>query len=148
MHTGFLQLRQARAVPRCGLMASHCGGFSCGAQALGPWASVAAARGLQSTGSVVGVHGLSCSRACGTSQTRGRRVSLVLQGGFLTTGPPGKASLSLLLTQKTLGFHSHQKVPFKPMFTRSNIIFTKQMFVVCMFGDAIIMFPGGWRGIS
>ena len=28
------------------LRASHCGGFSCGAQALGPWASAVAAAGL------------------------------------------------------------------------------------------------------
>ena len=38
----------------CGVQASHCGGFSCGAQALGTPASV-----VQHVGSVVGVHGLS-----------------------------------------------------------------------------------------
>ena len=44
----------------------HCSGFSCcGAQALGAQASVVAARGLQSAGSVVVAHGLSCSLACG-----------------------------------------------------------------------------------
>ena len=38
----------------CGARASHCGGFSrCGAQALGR------------AGSVVVMHGLSCSAACG-----------------------------------------------------------------------------------
>ena len=37
---------------RCGVRASHCGGFSCcGAQALGTWASVVVARGLSSCGS-------------------------------------------------------------------------------------------------
>ena len=51
---------------RCCARASHCGGFSCcGAQALGTWASVAVARRLWSSGSVVVVHGLSCSAACG-----------------------------------------------------------------------------------
>ena len=34
--TGFLQLWRARAILRCGMRASHCGGFSClGAQAVG-----------------------------------------------------------------------------------------------------------------
>ena len=45
--------------------ASHCGGFSCcGEQVLGSWVSVVAARGLWSAGSVVVVHGLSCSVLC------------------------------------------------------------------------------------
>ena len=56
-----------------GARASHSGGFSCcGARDLGTWASVAAARGLSSSGSqalehssVVVVYGLSCSVACG-----------------------------------------------------------------------------------
>ena len=40
------------ATLHCGVRASHCGGFSCcGAQALGPWASVVAAHGLGSCGS-------------------------------------------------------------------------------------------------
>ena len=33
---------------RCGAWASHCGGFSCGAQPLGVRASVVVARGLSS----------------------------------------------------------------------------------------------------
>ena len=50
----------------CGAQASHCGGFSCcGALVLGSQASVFAAPGLQSSGSVVVVHGLSCPAACG-----------------------------------------------------------------------------------
>ena len=50
----------------CGARASHCGGFSCcGARALGAWASVVVARRLQSAGSVVEAHRLSCSEACG-----------------------------------------------------------------------------------
>ena len=37
---------------RCSAQASHCSGFPCcGMQALGAWASVAAARGLSSCGS-------------------------------------------------------------------------------------------------
>ena len=50
----------------CGAQASHCGGFSCcGALVLGSQASVFAAPGLQSSGSVVVVHGLSCPAAGG-----------------------------------------------------------------------------------
>ena len=46
--------------------ASHCGDFSCGgARALGMWASVVAAHGLQCTGSVVMAHRLSCSTVFG-----------------------------------------------------------------------------------
>ena len=81
LHAGFLQLRRAGATLRCSAQASHCGGFSCcGAWALGVRASVVVAhglqqllhmgsvvvaRGLQSTGSVVVAHGLSCSVVCG-----------------------------------------------------------------------------------
>ena len=39
------------ATVRCGVWASHCGGFSCcGARDLGTWASVVVARGLSSCG--------------------------------------------------------------------------------------------------
>ena len=49
-----------------GYSSLQCGGFSCcGAWALDAWASVVVARGLHSAGSVVVVHGLSCSAACG-----------------------------------------------------------------------------------
>ena len=50
----------------CGVQASHCGGFSCcRAWAPGSRASVVAARGLLSVGSVAVVHRLSCSSVCG-----------------------------------------------------------------------------------
>ena len=56
----------------CGAWASHCCGFSCcRAQALGVRASVVVARGLQSAGSVVVVHRLSCSAACGIFPDQG-----------------------------------------------------------------------------
>ena len=49
---GFLSLWRAGATLRCGVRASHCGGFSrCGARALGERASVVVARGLSSCGS-------------------------------------------------------------------------------------------------
>ena len=50
----------------CGVRASHCRGFSCcRARAPGHVVSVEAVRGLQSTGSIVLVHGPSCSATCG-----------------------------------------------------------------------------------
>ena len=59
----------------CGARASHCSGFSCcRAQALGMQASVVAARGLQSAGSVVVAHGLSCSTACGIFPDQGSNL--------------------------------------------------------------------------
>ena len=62
----FSSCSERGATLNCGVRVSHCGGFSCSrAQALGMWASVVVARGLQSAGSVVVVHGLSCSVACG-----------------------------------------------------------------------------------
>ena len=72
LRVGFLQLRRAGATLRCGARASHCGGFSrCEAWALGMWASVVVSRRLQSAGSVVVVHGLSCSVACGILPDQG-----------------------------------------------------------------------------
>ena len=66
LSTGFLWLRQVGATLCCGAQASHCSGFSCcGAWALGARASVIVALEFQSVGSVIVVHGLSCSAACG-----------------------------------------------------------------------------------
>ena len=63
---GFLQLWRAGTTLRCGARASHCCDFSCcRARVLGAWASAVVAGGLQSAGSVVVAHGLSCSLACG-----------------------------------------------------------------------------------
>ena len=38
--------QRARATLHCSAWASHCGGFSCGAQTLGTWASVVVVSGL------------------------------------------------------------------------------------------------------
>ena len=66
LHVGFLQLRRAGATFHCSVRASHCGSFSCcRAWALGAQASVVVACRLQSAGSVVVAHGLSCFAACG-----------------------------------------------------------------------------------
>ena len=63
LRMGFLYLRLAGATLRCGAWASHCGGFSCGARALGMQASVVVAHGLSSCGSWALEHRLS---SCGT----------------------------------------------------------------------------------
>ena len=56
----------------CGLQSPRCGGFSsCGAQALGAWASLVAGPGLPAPGI--------------------EPVPPASAGGFLTTGPPGKS---------------------------------------------------------
>ena len=72
LHAGFLWLQMAEATLHCGVRASPCGGFSCGAWALGHgfWevqfvGSVAVTSRLKSTDSVVVVQGLGCSVACG-----------------------------------------------------------------------------------
>ena len=110
VHVGFLQLQQVGATLPCGAPASHCGSFSCcRAWALGVWASgVAACRpqsmpasvvvarglssvahGLQSAGSVIVEHRLSCSTACGIFPDQGWNPWQA--GRFLTTAPPGKS---------------------------------------------------------
>ena len=71
----FIYLFMAALGLRCCVRASNCGGFSCcGALALRAWASVVVARGLQSAGSVVVVHGLHCSVACGIFPDQGSNL--------------------------------------------------------------------------
>ena len=94
-----LSLVAARATLRCGVWASHCGGFSCcGARAPGAWASVVVAHGLSSCGLRALEHRLS---SCGARAQllRGmwdlpgpglEPVFPALAGRFLTTAPPGK----------------------------------------------------------
>ena len=71
LRVGFLQLQRVGATLGCGAWASHCGGllWSMGSRHAGfsscRAGSVAVARELQSAGSVVVAHGLSCSAACG-----------------------------------------------------------------------------------
>ena len=83
----------------CGLLISHCDGFSCcRAQALDTRASVVVARGLSSCGSRALEHRLS---SCGTQaqllhsmwdlpQPGFEPVPPALAGQFSTTVPPGK----------------------------------------------------------
>ena len=83
-----------RATLHCNVWASHCGNFyCCGAQALGPQASIVAACGFWGAGSVVVAHGLSCSAACGIFLGQGSNpCSPALAGGFLSNVPPRKDS--------------------------------------------------------
>ena len=69
------------ATLRCGVWASHCGGFSCfGAQVLSERASVAMAQGL------------SCSVACGIVSDQGLNLCpLHWQAYSLSTVPPEKS---------------------------------------------------------
>ena len=94
----FLWLQRAGATLRCSAQASHCGGFSCGAQAVCMWVSVVVAHGLNSCGSWA----LECRlSSCGARAQllHGmwdlpgpglEPMSPALAGGFLTTVPPGK----------------------------------------------------------
>ena len=61
----------------CHVWASHCGGFSYRAHALGARASVVAVCGLQSAGLMVVVHGLSCSVVCGILPDQGSYLCLL-----------------------------------------------------------------------
>ena len=56
----------------------HCGGFSCGARAVGAWASVVTAHGLSSCGSQALEHRLSsCSATCGIVPDQGLNPCLL-----------------------------------------------------------------------
>ena len=61
--------------------------------------SVGVALRLQSTGSVLGVQGLSGPRPCGIFQDQGSNPDHTseLAGGFLTTGPQGKSRIPVFL---------------------------------------------------
>ena len=92
LHVGFLWLGQAGAT-----VVAH--------RFLTELAFLGAEHGLQTlglqqlwlAGSVVTVRRHSCPVAMGSSWTRDRAVSPTLQGGFLTSGPPGKPWLRFLI---------------------------------------------------
>ena len=67
------------------------------------WASVVVATRLQSTGSVVVMHRLSCSVACETFPDQGLspRLLLVSTGRFSTTEPPRKPAKQDVLNAVT-----------------------------------------------
>ena len=114
LRVGFLQLQRAGATLRCGVRASHCGGFSCcGAWAVRARASVVVARRLSSCGLRALELRLS-SFGARAQLLRGmwdlpgpglEPVSPALAGRFLTTVPPGKSERNILLITAVLFSH-------------------------------------------
>ena len=75
------------SLPSCGVRApGHMGSVVCSMRALS----------LRRASSVVVAHGLSCPAACGILVPRLgiEPTSPALEGGFFTTGPPGKSLTS------------------------------------------------------
>ena len=68
---GYSSLRCAGFALRWLLLLWSTGSRHAGFSSCGTWASVVVDRGLQSTGSVVVAHGLSCSAACGIFPDQG-----------------------------------------------------------------------------
>ena len=86
-------MQQAGAALHCGVCVSHCGGFSCGAQAVGAQPSVVVAHGLSICVTWAPLlHGMWDLPRPGIEP-----VSPALKGGFSTTEPPEK-SLSDIYT--------------------------------------------------
>ena len=102
LHAHFLQLRRAGATLCCRLWASHCSDLSCcRAQVLGVWASGVAACRLGSGSyrswlQCVDDGGPQAQFQClwNPPIPEIKPVSPTLAGGFLTTVPSGKSSLS------------------------------------------------------
>ena len=74
----FSSWREQGLLFSCNVQASYCEGFSCGA------------RGLHSTGSILGALKLSRFTACGILPDQGSNLFPALAGGFFTTEPAGK----------------------------------------------------------
>ena len=75
----FLSCSEWELFPSCCVQASHFSRFSLRTMGLrvGEWASVIAVPGLDSTGSIVVAHGLSCSEACGIFLDQGSNPRLL-----------------------------------------------------------------------
>ena len=105
--TGFLQLWRAGGLPpHCGVLASHCSGFSCcGVQALGTWTSVVTTCRFSSCSSWppecwLSHGGAQVELLLGMWNFPGpgiEPVSLTLAGRFLSTALPGKSYISFFL---------------------------------------------------
>ena len=113
--SGFPLVRRVGLLFSCSLQASHCVASLVaepGLQQLRHVGSVVVAPRLQSTGSTVVAHGLSCSVPCAIFLDQGSNWRLLhLAGGFFTTEPPGKPQMQL--------------VWFLPPAPLSSILFTK-----------------------
>ena len=77
----------SRAALPCGAQATHCSGFSCGAQALGTGASVVVACGVRSCGALVYL----LQNMWNFPEPGIEPVSPALGGGFLSTVLSGKS---------------------------------------------------------
>jgi len=64
-------------------------------------------------GSIVSVHGLSCPKTCGILVPHPgiEPMSLALEGGFYTTGPPGKSQFMVFLKWQPRRTKIGQKFP-------------------------------------
>ena len=118
----------------CSVWASHCSGFSCcKAWALGHVGSVVMALGLQSTGSIGVMHGLSWLHGMQDIPGSGiatEPVPSALSGGLSTTEPPGSPkdkdlttlslslSLSLFLSVSDSLTHTHTHAFHLPIFSK------------------------------
>ena len=102
LRLSLLAVSKAGATLHFGMQTSHCGGFSgCSAQVLGTWASAIVARRPSSCGSwaaeqtqSVWYRSLVFPRQGGSSRTMGGTRVPDLAGGFSSTRPLGKPSLS------------------------------------------------------
>ena len=96
--------------------------------------SIVVARRLYSMGSVVVVHGLSCSAAWNLWGQAIETMAPALEGKFLTTGPPGKppkwsfiAPLLVLLSRSALNMQSQ-----RPHGYRTNDIYYLGLYGKCL----------------
>ena len=98
-------------------------------------ASLLAERRVNSMGSVVAVHRLSCPKACGILVPRPgiEPMSPALAGEFLTTGPPGKSCLHFLIRGGRCGSTSSGRVGFLLLSTTLRIKVTPSQL-----GDSLI----------
>ena len=93
--------------------------------------SVVAACGLYSTSSVVVVHRFSCSAACRIflDQAGVELLSLALRSGFLSTVPPGKSALFLIILTDFCCLNLGHYV-LKIMEALNDIIFYQSEFIL------------------
>lgn len=102
---------------------------------------------LQGTGSVAVVQGLGGSRPGELPVIRGRRF-LVLQGGSLTAGSPGRPHCIHFWIRKLQDFIPTKKYLLNRC-SLSSIVSTRQMFAICLHLQRCHHnVPGGWGRIS
>ena len=102
----FLQLQRLGVLSSWGMPTSYCGGFSCGAQALGrsgfTWSRQSCLAGSRALVQQSWRMGRFATRPMGSSQIRVKPKSPALAGGFFTTEPPGEAPLDIPSVQQKI----------------------------------------------